>query len=159
MSRTEIKFEFAKGVATLTLNRPDIRNAITGAEIIAEVQDAVAQVNSDKDCRVLIITAADPSFSAGGNVKDMAAKAGMFGGTPAQVRLRSLYNAEYDEGIIIERGWIKKQRAEGKAKMYDFRASQIRAAAPVVEAGGEVSRAAAFMSLSGEALKDTGVFA
>lgn len=85
MPYSEIIFEHAGGVAILTLNRPDIRNAITGGEIIAEVEDAVSRVNSDMSCRVLIITAADPAFSAGGNVKDMAAKNGMFGGTPAQV--------------------------------------------------------------------------
>ena len=34
---------------------------------------------------VMIVTAVDPAFSAGGNVKDMAAKQGMFGGSPAKV--------------------------------------------------------------------------
>ncbi|MBS3759437.1 MAG: crotonase/enoyl-CoA hydratase family protein [Desulfobacterales bacterium] len=85
MAYQEILFESRAAVATLTLNRPDIRNAITGKEIIAEVEDAVGRVNADPDCRVLIITAVDPSFSAGGNVKDMAEKKGMFAGTPAQV--------------------------------------------------------------------------
>jgi enoyl-CoA hydratase/carnithine racemase len=85
MGYQEILFEKSDGVAVLTLNRPDIRNAITGEPIIAEVEDAAARVNADTTCRVLIITAADPSFSAGGNVKDMAAKKGMFAGTPAQV--------------------------------------------------------------------------
>lgn len=78
-------------------------------------------------------------------------------GTPYQVRLRSLYAAEYDENIIIERGTIKKQQAESKATQYEFKAAQIRAAAPLVEAGGDLSRAAGFLSLSGEFLKDTGV--
>ncbi|MFP4225778.1 MAG: enoyl-CoA hydratase-related protein, partial [Desulfobacterales bacterium] len=85
MSYQEILFENRHGVAILTLNRPDIRNAITGEAIISEVEDAVGRVNADMTCRALIITAADPSFSAGGNVKDMAAKKGMFAGTPAQV--------------------------------------------------------------------------
>lgn len=77
-------------------------------------------------------------------------------GTPAQVRLRSLYNAEYNENIIIERGWVKKQQAEGKAKAYEFKASMIRSAAPMVEAGGSMARTAGLLSLSGEILKDIG---
>jgi enoyl-CoA hydratase/carnithine racemase len=42
-------------------------------------------VNNDMSINVLIITAKDPAFSAGGNIKDMAAKKGMFSGTPAQL--------------------------------------------------------------------------
>ena len=42
-------------------------------------------VNKDMSINVLIITAKDPAFSAGGNVKAMLAKKGMFGGTPARL--------------------------------------------------------------------------
>ncbi len=85
MDFKEITFQVTDGIAVLTLNRPDTRNAITGAEMIAEVEAACKVVNDDVNIRVLVITAADPAFSSGGNVKDMAAKAGMFAGTPAQV--------------------------------------------------------------------------
>ena len=78
-------------------------------------------------------------------------------GTPAQVRLRSLYNAEYNEGIIIERGFLKKKQAEGKAAIFEYRASVIRSAAPVVEEAGKTSRTASLVKLGGELLKDTGV--
>ena len=78
-------------------------------------------------------------------------------GTPAQVRLRSLYNAEYNEGIIIERGFVKKRQAGAKADIYEYQASVIRSAAGVVKEAGKVSRTAGLLSLTGELLKDTGV--
>ena len=85
MDFEEIIFQVNDGIAVLTVNRPDTRNAITGAEMIAEVEAACRTVNNDISIRVLIITAADPAFSSGGNVKDMATRSGMFAGTPAQV--------------------------------------------------------------------------
>ncbi len=85
MDFNEILFEMKNRIATLTLNRPEIRNAISSIEIIEEIETACQMVNNDMSVNVLIITAKDPAFSAGGNVKDMAAKKGMFGGTPAQL--------------------------------------------------------------------------
>ncbi len=85
MNFNEILLEIDQGIATLILNRPDIRNAITGKQIIAEIETACKQINEDMGIKVLIITGADPAFSSGGNVKDMAAKKGIFHGTPAQV--------------------------------------------------------------------------
>jgi len=85
MAYEEIKFDVSDGIAVLTLNRPDIRNAISSIQIIEEIEDACRRVNTDMSVKVLIITAVDPAFSAGGNVKDMADKKGMFSGTPAQL--------------------------------------------------------------------------
>ena len=85
MKFNEILLDINQGIATMTLNRPDIRNAITGERIIAEIEQACKKINEDMGIKVLIITGADPAFSSGGNVKDMAAKKGIFQGTPAQV--------------------------------------------------------------------------
>lgn len=85
MEFKEILLEIDQGIATLTLNRPDIRNAITGRQIISEIERACQQINKDMEIKVLIITGADPAFSSGGNIKDMAAKKDIFHGTPAQV--------------------------------------------------------------------------
>jgi len=81
----DILFEIDQGVAVLTLNQPETRNIITGASTIAEVEDVCRRVNQDMDIKVLIITGADPAFSSGGNVKEMAEKKGMFKGTPSQL--------------------------------------------------------------------------
>ena len=85
MEFKEILFQNEAGVATMTLNRADIRNALTHPEMIAEIKSVCDRVNADLDTRVLIVTAVDPAFSSGGNVKDMKERKGMFSGSPAQI--------------------------------------------------------------------------
>ncbi|HET6461335.1 MAG TPA: enoyl-CoA hydratase-related protein [Syntrophales bacterium] len=85
MEFREILFNTDQGVATATLNRPDIRNAITQPEIIAEIKAVCRQVNEDMAIKALIVTAVDPAYSSGGNVKDMKDRKGMFQGTPAEI--------------------------------------------------------------------------
>ncbi len=80
-------------VVTWTLNLPDTRNAISGAEVIDALTDAVHAANTDDGIRVAILTGAGSAFSSGGNVKHMRDRVGMFGGTPAELR------QEYRRGI------------------------------------------------------------
>lgn len=54
-------------IATITLNRPDSRNAFDLA-MMGEVDDAITNVSEDSDIRVVIITGAGKSFCAGGDV-------------------------------------------------------------------------------------------
>ena len=60
------------GVLTLTLNRPEARNAMTRAmnQALAE-QLARAELNPEVKC--LVLTGAGGGFCAGGDVKGMAA--------------------------------------------------------------------------------------
>ncbi len=74
-----------KGIAILTFNQPESRNAITSENIINEIEEACKIVNKDHNIKVMIITGADPAFSSGGNVKDMVNKKGMFKGTPSEL--------------------------------------------------------------------------
>lgn len=69
-----------------TLNLPEIRNPISSPDIIDALVDNVARVNQDYDVRCVILTGAGSAFSAGGNVKDMVDQAGMFGGSPYELR-------------------------------------------------------------------------
>ncbi len=85
MEFNEILFGIHNGVAKVTLNRPDIRNAISGSRIIEEMEEACRTVNMDMSVKAMIIAAADPAFSSGGNIKDMAEKKGMFAGSPGEV--------------------------------------------------------------------------
>jgi enoyl-CoA hydratase/carnithine racemase len=85
MEYKEILFQIDQGTATITLNRPDIRNAITHREIIEEIKSVCKQVNEDLNIKALIVTAVDPAYSSGGNVKDMKDRKGMFQGTPAEI--------------------------------------------------------------------------
>jgi enoyl-CoA hydratase/carnithine racemase len=73
-------------VLTLTLNRPDTRNAISEPEMVDELERAVAEVNGDRSVRAVIVTGAGPAFSSGGNLKHMRDRSGMFAGGPAQLR-------------------------------------------------------------------------
>ena len=56
----------ARGVATLTLNRPDKHNALNG-ELIAELYDAAEKLAADDDVRIVVLTGAGKSFCAGGD--------------------------------------------------------------------------------------------
>ena len=57
----------ARGVATLTLNRPDKHNAMSGP-MIAELTRACAQLGADPGVRVVVLTGAGRSFCAGGDL-------------------------------------------------------------------------------------------
>jgi len=82
----QIVFEQKGDIAVLTLNRPDIRNAFTDQEMIQEIVDACQRVQDAEFVSVLVVTGAGSAFSAGGNVKDMLKKEGMFAGDPNDVR-------------------------------------------------------------------------
>lgn len=77
--------ERAGHVETWSINRPATRNPITDDEFIDELLAAADRVNRDTEVRAVIITGVGTAFSAGGNIKDMAEKTGMFGGTAEEV--------------------------------------------------------------------------
>jgi methylglutaconyl-CoA hydratase len=57
----------ARGVATLTLNRPDKHNALNEA-MIAELTQAAADLGADPAVRVVVLTGEGASFCAGGDL-------------------------------------------------------------------------------------------
>jgi enoyl-CoA hydratase/carnithine racemase len=79
-----IRTKTEDGVATITLADPEVRNAITGEETLEEILDALDEAEADPDVAVVVIDADGPAFSSGGNVKDMAARDGLFGGSPSE---------------------------------------------------------------------------
>ncbi|GAB4540785.1 MAG: crotonase/enoyl-CoA hydratase family protein [Ruegeria sp.] len=62
-----------RGVATLTLNRPEKHNAMS-AQMIAELTQAAAQLGETSDVRVVVLTGAGKSFCAGGDLGWMQAQ-------------------------------------------------------------------------------------
>jgi 2-(1,2-epoxy-1,2-dihydrophenyl)acetyl-CoA isomerase len=58
-------------IVTLTMNRPDERNAIGSHADCADLVDAVEAAAADPQVAVLILTGAGSAFSAGGNLKGM----------------------------------------------------------------------------------------
>lgn len=69
-----------------TINLPHVGNAITDTAFIAAFETAVDDANADDTTGAVILTGAGRIFSAGGNVKDMADRRGMFGLTAIQQR-------------------------------------------------------------------------
>lgn len=57
-------------IATVTLNRPEIRNAFND-EMIAELTDAFDQLGADENVRVIVLAAAGKSFCAGADLNWM----------------------------------------------------------------------------------------
>jgi len=82
----------AQGVATLTLDDPATRNALTGSAIVDQILEVFARIERDPAVRVLIVTAAGDVFSSGGNIHDMQRQIGPDVGSAA---LRQ----EYRHGI------------------------------------------------------------
>jgi 2-(1,2-epoxy-1,2-dihydrophenyl)acetyl-CoA isomerase len=64
--------ELQDGVAVLTLNRPEARNAMSG-EMNEALQRMLAQCELDPAVRCIVLTGAGKGFCAGGDVKGMAA--------------------------------------------------------------------------------------
>jgi methylglutaconyl-CoA hydratase len=56
-----------RGVARLTLNRPEKHNALSGA-MCDEIAAAAAQLGADEGVRVVVLTGAGASFCAGGDL-------------------------------------------------------------------------------------------
>ena len=57
-------------VLTITLNRPERRNALN-PRAYAEIEAAFRAANADEAVRVVIVTGSDPSFCSGEDVKEM----------------------------------------------------------------------------------------
>lgn len=69
MSET-VRYEVADRVATLTIDRPAVKNAL-GPDEWRALGSAIAEAGSDVAVRVLIVTGEGGNFSAGGDVKTM----------------------------------------------------------------------------------------
>ncbi|MDZ7649862.1 MAG: enoyl-CoA hydratase-related protein [Cytophagales bacterium] len=66
-----LKYEVAAGVATITLNRPEVYNALNDG-ITYELQDAFKAVGKDEQVRVVVLTGAGKAFCSGQDLKAVA---------------------------------------------------------------------------------------
>jgi feruloyl-CoA hydratase/lyase len=64
-----VKVEFEAGIAWVTLNRPDKRNAMSPA-LNREMLEVLDQLEIDERCKVLVLTGAGNAFSAGMDIKE-----------------------------------------------------------------------------------------
>jgi enoyl-CoA hydratase len=68
-----IQYAVEGGIATITLNRPEKRNAMTFAMLEAFL-DAVRRAGEDGEARVVILTGAGGAFCAGTDLSDLASR-------------------------------------------------------------------------------------
>ena len=71
MAEPVLLVDIADRIATLTLNRPEARNALSRALGFA-LWDAVLAAGDDPDVDAVVLTGADPAFSAGVDLKEVS---------------------------------------------------------------------------------------
>lgn len=71
MSSDTLLFDLTDNVAVITLNRPEVRNAMN-RELSGALQEALRRVREEDDIRVAVITGAGRTFSAGADLKERA---------------------------------------------------------------------------------------
>lgn len=80
-----VLFEVEDGVATLTLNNPELRNPISDIDMVDALVDALDRLNRDKSVRVAILTGAGSGFSSGGNLRTIGTPGSLGSGDPAEI--------------------------------------------------------------------------
>jgi E-phenylitaconyl-CoA hydratase len=71
VSSDTLLFDLADNVAVITLNRPEVRNAMN-RELSGALQEALQRIREDDAIRVAVITGAGRTFSAGADLKERA---------------------------------------------------------------------------------------
>jgi enoyl-CoA hydratase/carnithine racemase len=89
-----IRLETKQGIGYLTLNRPEVRNAIN-QEMIDEILDALRRVEKDPGIRVLIVTGAGKAFQAGADIAELK-------------RMAPLDLLRWNEGIVRINAGLEK---------------------------------------------------
>ena len=67
MSYQDILYVVEDGIATITMNRPDMLNAFTST-MLDEIIDAIDRTDADDDVRAVIFTGAGRGFCAGADL-------------------------------------------------------------------------------------------
>ena len=75
------------GIATITLNRPEMRNPISGDDVVSSICDTLEAMEANPKVRVAILTGAGKAFSSGGDINAMKpGGGGLNAGLPAGTR-------------------------------------------------------------------------
>jgi enoyl-CoA hydratase len=77
-----VLIDVSERIATITLNRPASRNALS-SEVLRLLPHLMRQADQSADVDVLILTGTDPAFCAGLDLKELGSTAGNLGGTGA----------------------------------------------------------------------------
>src|SRR6478752_4475677 len=69
-----VLFDVSDRIGTVTLNRPEARNALSG-EMLRLLDRLVRRAEADDDVDVIVLTGADPAFCAGLDLKELGSGA------------------------------------------------------------------------------------
>ena len=83
-----LKIERDGPIVIASLDRPEQRNAISETAHSEEIAQFCDDMTRDRSVRAVVLTGEGSAFCAGGNVKDMANREGMFAGSPYEIRNR-----------------------------------------------------------------------
>jgi 2-(1,2-epoxy-1,2-dihydrophenyl)acetyl-CoA isomerase len=70
---SDLLFEIRNGVGYITLNRPDVANALN-AELVKELEEVSLRCDEDPAVRAVLMTGAGKMFCGGGDLKSFAAQ-------------------------------------------------------------------------------------
>ena len=101
----DLRTEISEGVMTITLNRPERRNALSDA-ILEGLIASLADAETATDVGSVLLTGAGGAFGAGGDVKGMAASGGEGGDSPLQ----------YDARVHLQR----RSQRDTAGKLYEL---------------------------------------
>ena len=82
-----VLYEVTDRVATITLNRPEARNALSRA-LLKALTEALLRAEADDDVAAIVVTGTDPAFSAGVDLKELGSGGGDASATVAADRNR-----------------------------------------------------------------------
>ncbi|MFT5033850.1 MAG: enoyl-CoA hydratase/carnithine racemase [Bermanella sp.] len=82
---TDATLRIENRYAVMTFCREDVRNALTGTALVDDICKVIDWANQNTELNSLILTGDGKGFSSGGNIKEMAERRGMFGGSPAEL--------------------------------------------------------------------------
>ena len=89
MTEAPVLLDVSDGIATVTLNRPEARNALS-SEVLRLLPDLMRTAEADDSVRVILLTGADPAFCAGLDLSELGStgissgSGGGFDGPPAR---------------------------------------------------------------------------
>jgi enoyl-CoA hydratase len=70
MAESDVLYEVSERIATITINRPEARNALT-SEMLGRIPERMLEAEADDDVDVIILTGTDPAFTAGLDLKEL----------------------------------------------------------------------------------------
>jgi enoyl-CoA hydratase len=85
MSDNVVLLEVSERIATITLNRPAARNALS-SEVLRVLPQLMSQADADDEVDVIILTGSDPAFCAGLDLRELGSTASNLGATGADGR-------------------------------------------------------------------------